>query len=220
GAGESEIEIDAGGGVRLDGSLNVPVGAWGVVLFVHGSGSSRYSPRNRMVAGRLQDAGMATLLFDLLDPAEERDRANVFDIPLLASRLLAAVRRLRDVPEVRDLPVGFFGASTGAAAALVAAAQPRSGAVAVVSRGGRPDLAADSLPLVRAPTLLIVGGADSEVIDLNMTAMSRMTCHTELRIVPRAGHLFEAPGELEQVADLAVDWFTTQLMQVAGDVTA
>lgn len=202
-----EIAIEAGSGVQLTGDLTVPAGPWGIVLFAHGSGSSRLSPRNRMVADRFAGAGLATLLFDLLDDEEAQDRANVFDIGLLAGRLLSARRRLREEAAVRDLPVGLFGASTGAAAALCAAADPEAEIVAVVSRGGRPDLAADQLPLVAAPTLLIVGGADTEVLALNEAAMKRMTCQVELEIVPGAHHLFEAPGELEQVAELALAWF-------------
>lgn len=201
-----DIEIDAAG-VRLGGALVVPADASGVVLFAHGSGSSRYSPRNRMVSERLNEGGLATLLFDLLDDREARDRRNVFDIGLLAERLLRARNWLRTEPGAGDLPVGLFGASTGAAAALVAAATLEAEIEAVVSRGGRPDLAGRSLARVSAPTLLIVGGEDHEVVALNQQAMRQMHCHVELSIVPGAGHLFENPGELEEVADEAFNWF-------------
>ncbi|MFM9369961.1 phosphoribosyltransferase family protein [Streptomyces sp. Da 82-17] len=208
---EAEVDVDAGG-LRLVGDLALPDGAEAVVMFAHGSGSSRHSPRNRAVAAVLREAGLGTLLFDLLTPAEENDRANVFDIDTLSARLLGATRWLR---ERESLPIGYFGASTGAAAALRAAAD--DGAVgAVVSRGGRPDLAAPRLGDVQAPTLLIVGGADSLVIDLNRSAQSELTCENKLEIVPRATHLFEEPGALDQVADLARDWFVRHLTS-AGD---
>jgi len=199
------------GSRRLPGDLVVPEGAVGVVAFAHGSGSSRRSPRNVWVARRLNDAGMATLLFDLLTPDEAEDRANVFDIDLLAERLIGAERWLRDQPEVTARPVGFFGASTGAAAALVAAADLGDEVAAVVSRGGRPDLAGDALPRVSAPTLLIVGGADTQVLLLNREAERRMRCERRLEVVPGATHLFEEPGALEAVADLASGWFTRHL---------
>lgn len=202
----------------LEGSLALPPGATGVVAFAHGSGSSRHSPRNRYVAGELQRAGLGTLLFDLLTAREEAIDAQTrhlrFDIGLLASRLLAATDWLLREASTGGLRIGYFGASTGAAAALVAAAR-RSGAVAaVVSRGGRPDLAGDALPEVQAPTLLIVGGDDDIVIDLNRQAMARMTAERRLEIVAGATHLFEEPGTLEQVASLARDWF---VQYVAGD---
>ncbi|MER7505876.1 dienelactone hydrolase family protein [Nonomuraea pusilla] len=193
----------------MNGDLIVPESARGVVVFVHGSGSSRHSPRNRYVAGALNEAGLATLLFDLLTPEEEIDRANVFDIGLLAGRLLERSAWVRRQPGVTGLPVGYFGASTGAAAALWAAAEPGNDVAAVVSRGGRPDLAGDRLAEVRAPTLLIVGGDDPIVLELNEEARRRMRAGCELRIVPGATHLFEEPGTLEAVAEHAREWFTT-----------
>ncbi|WP_084259127.1 phosphoribosyltransferase family protein [Microtetraspora malaysiensis] len=201
-----EVEADAAG-VPLAGRLTVPEGARGIVVFVHGSGSSRHSPRNRYVAAALNREGLGTLLFDLLTPDEEIDRANVFDIRLLADRLLAVTRWLRGRPEAGGLPLGYFGASTGAAAALWAAAEPDADIAAVVSRGGRPDLAGERLPAVRAPTLLIVGGDDHVVLGLNQGAQQRLRCENRLRIVPGATHLFEEPGALEAVAELARDWF-------------
>ncbi|MFJ9930730.1 phosphoribosyltransferase family protein [Streptomyces misionensis] len=203
-----EVTVPAGA-VRLAGRLTVPDGATGVVAFAHGSGSSRHSPRNRYVAEGLHRAGLGTLLFDLLTDAEEGDRDNVFDIPLLAGRLLAATHWLRAEPAVRDLAVGYFGASTGAAAALWAAAEGRP--AAVVSRGGRPDLAAPRLPEVTAPTLLIVGGADPLVLDLNRDARTRLRCENRLATVPGATHLFEEPGTLDRVTELARDWFTDHM---------
>ncbi|SFY51505.1 phosphoribosyltransferase family protein [Streptomyces sp. F-1] len=203
-----EVTVPAGA-VRLAGRLTVPDGATGVVAFAHGSGSSRHSPRNRYVAEGLHRAGLGTLLFDLLTDAEEGDRDNVFDIPLLAGRLLAATHWLRAEPAVRDLAVGYFGASTGAAAALWAAAEGRP--AAVVSRGGRPDLAAPRLPEVTAPTLLIVGGADPLVLDLNRDARARLRCENRLATVPGATHLFEEPGTLDRVTELARDWFTDHM---------
>ncbi len=198
------------GPTRLAGDLVIPEPALGLVLFAHGSGSSRASPRNRMVAGVLQEAGLATLLFDLLTPEEALDRANVFDIELLAGRLLEALERVADEPDLRGLPVGLFGASTGAAAALVAAA--RSAEIrAVVSRGGRPDLAGAALAAVRAPTLLIVGGEDHPVLELNEAAARRLAGPHRLVIVPGATHLFEEPGALERVAVLARDFLVEQL---------
>uniref|UniRef100_A0AAU3H194 Phosphoribosyltransferase n=1 Tax=Streptomyces sp. NBC_01401 TaxID=2903854 RepID=A0AAU3H194_9ACTN len=207
-----EVEVDAGG-VPLAGDLTLPGDARALVVFAHGSGSSRNSPRNRAVAGALNRAGLGTLLFDLLTPGEEVYRANVFDIGLLAGRLADTTRWVRRrVP----LPVGTFGASTGAAAALRAASASDSGVGAVVSRGGRPDLAGADLSTVRAPTLLIVGGADTTVIDLNRQAQAALHCENRLAIVPGATHLFEEPGALERVADLARDWFTTHLVRPAG----
>jgi putative phosphoribosyl transferase len=205
------------GSVTLEGDLEIPEGAVGVVLFAHGSGSGRHSPRNRFVARELQVAGLATFLIDLLTAEEEevdRDTAHLrFDIPLLAERLVAATHWLAADPSTRGLNVGYFGASTGAAAALVAAAVEPDRVGAVVSRGGRPDLAGEALPRVRAPTLLIVGGRDLAVLDLNRAAMARMRTEVRLEIVPGATHLFEEPGTLEAVAHLARDWFLRHLPQ-------
>ncbi|EPH44306.1 alpha/beta family hydrolase [Streptomyces aurantiacus] len=211
-----EVEVDAAGaGVRLAGDLTVPEGAPAVVMFAHGSGSSRHSPRNRSVASALREAGLGTLLFDLLTPAEEADRANVFDVDTLAARLLGATRWVRERVSV---PIGYFGASTGAAAALRAAAEDGAdGSVgAVVSRGGRPDLAAPRLGDVRAPTLLIVGGQDTTVLDLNRAAQAELRCENRLEIVPGATHLFEEPGALDRVAELAREWFTRHLTTDRG----
>jgi putative phosphoribosyl transferase len=191
---------------NLPGTLILPAQPQAVVAFAHGSGSGRFSPRNRQVAARLQQENLGTLLFDLLTEPEADDRRNVFDIPLLAQRLGEAIDFLRAHAATRDLPIGLFGASTGAAAALVAAAQRPDEISAVVSRGGRPDLAGDSLPRVRAPTLLIVGGADTEVLMLNRAAARQMSCEQELAVVPHATHLFEEPGTLEQVQELAARW--------------
>ncbi|MET9653824.1 phosphoribosyltransferase family protein [Streptomyces sp. NPDC006460] len=204
--GAYDVLVTAGD-VRLDGRLSVPPGATGIVLFAHGSGSSRHSPRNRSVAEALHRAGLGTLLFDLLTDEEAADRANVFDTPLLAGRLTAATRWLLARPGGDRLTVGYFGASTGAAAALWAAAEPAPDIAAVVSRGGRPDLAGPRLDRVRAPTLLIVGGHDTTVVELNETALRRLRCKNRLVVVPGAGHLFEEPGTLEQVGTLAADWF-------------
>jgi putative phosphoribosyl transferase len=204
---EAPIEIPVDPRVTLPGTLTRPADAGGLVIFVHGSGSSRLSPRNRAVAAELNRAGCATLLFDLLTGPESRDRSNVFDIRLLSRRLLAATRWAREEPGVRELPVGYFGASTGAAAALRAAADHDAVIAAIVSRGGRPDLAGASLLRVVAPTLLIVGGEDPEVLSLNRTAATQLSGLCELAVVPRAGHLFEGPGELEEFARLAADWF-------------
>lgn len=201
------VEIETAG-VRLPGDLVLPNGAAGVVVFAHGSGSSRRSPRNVRVAERLHAERLGTLLFDLLTEAESADRAKVFDISLLAGRLGEAVRRVRGTAP--ETPIGLFGASTGAAAALVAAASlPEVGAI--VSRGGRPDLATDALERVSAPTLLIVGGRDRDVLELNREAQSRMRSETRLEIVHGATHLFEEPGALERVADLAAEWFVAHL---------
>ena len=200
-----QITADA---VYLEGDLAIPENAQGIVLFAHGSGSSRLSPRNNYVAGILREAGLATLLFDLLTAREDRNYATRFDIPLLTQRLLEATRWLQDREEIAALPVGYFGASTGAAAALRAAADLGRGIAAVVSRGGRPDLAgAEALDRVTAPTLLIVGGLDDVVIDLNRDAYAAMRCERSLEIVPGATHLFEEPGTLEQAAHLAAHWF-------------
>jgi putative phosphoribosyl transferase len=198
------------GEVQLPGILTLPPDPFGVVVFAHGSGSSRLSVRNRRVAEALVQANFGTLLFDLLSDAEARDRANVFDIPLLAERLSVATDWLAAYPAVLDLPVGYFGASTGAAAALVAAAG-RVAVRAVVSRGGRPDLAGDVLPRVKVPTLLIVGGADPEVLALNRFALARLGGIKRLVVVPGATHLFEEPGALDQVASLATLWFRQHL---------
>jgi pimeloyl-ACP methyl ester carboxylesterase len=195
----------------LPGTLTVPMGASGLVLFAHGSGSSRLSPRNRRVAHALNAVGLATLLFDLLSPTEAEDRQNVFDITLLASRLQDAVRWCAGREDTSRLPIGLFGASTGAAAALTAAAFLPDRVAAVVSRGGRPDLAADALPGVKAPTLLIVGQLDDVVIELNRRAMKQLTCQIQLEIVPGATHLFEEPGKLDVVISLARAWFLKYL---------
>lgn len=205
---ELRIPIDVG---ELQGLLGVPDGARSIVLFAHGAGSSRLSPRNQYVASVLHEAGFATLLFDLLLEAEEADRANVFDIPLLAGRLVEATRWLESNPDTRGLDVGYFGASTGAAAALVAAARVPDRVSAIVSRGGRPDLAGDALEKVRAPTLLIVGGNDEPVIEMNREAYARLDVTKEISIIPGATHLFEEPGALEEVADLAARWFRRHL---------
>jgi dienelactone hydrolase len=201
--------------VTLAGNLVVPEGASGVVLFAHGSGSSRLSPRNRAVARELSERGLATLLIDLLTSEEERIDAHTaqlrFDIGLLADRLAGAKEWLAKQPETRDLAIGYFGASTGAAAALVAAALRPEKIGAVVSRGGRPDLAGNLLPRVHAPTLLIVGGDDLPVIEMNRDALAQLTCKKRLEIVPGATHLFEEPGTLETVARLAGDWFLQHL---------
>jgi putative phosphoribosyl transferase len=202
--------------VRLTGDLSAPPGARGIVVFVHGSGSSRHSPRNRSVARALNESGLATLLFDLLTPAEERNRENVFDIEMLAERLEATTAWLRDRPEAASLGVGYFGASTGAAAALVAAADLGTQVGAVVSRGGRPDLAAKRLAEVRAPTLLIVGGDDEAVLEMNRSARQMLRCPNTLEVIPGATHLFEEPGALEEVARLAEAWFTRHLSDGPG----
>lgn len=195
---------------RLEGILGLPDGAQGVVLFAHGSGSGRLSPRNQYVARVLRENGLGTLLIDLLENWEADDRSKVFDIDLLAQRLLEATDWLRQEPSTRDLSIGYFGASTGAAAALQAAAgNPEIGAV--VSRGGRPDLAMQYLPEVKAPILLIVGGIDVPVIPLNQQAYELLSGPKELVIVPGASHLFEEPGALEEVARLAADWFSRHL---------
>ena len=197
--------------VTLAGRLTVPPGARGMVLFAHGSGSGRGSPRNVFVAGTLHEMQLGTLLFDLLTPDEAADRSNVFDIGLLAGRLAAATSWLRAQPGLAQLSVGYFGASTGAAAALRAAAEPGSGIAAIVSRGGRPDLAGPQLGAVRAATLLIVGGLDDQVLALNVAAQARLPAENQLAVVPDAGHLFAEPGALERVAGLARDWFADHL---------
>ena len=203
-----EVIVDQ---VRLQGCLSIPVAPKGVVLFAHGSGSSRLSPRNTFVAKVLQGGGFATLLIDLLEESEASDRRKVFDIDLLAERLLGITAWLAKEPTTHQLRLGYFGASTGAAAALQAASRSRAAVGAVVSRGGRPDLAATYLPQVVAPTLLIVGGDDVPVIAMNEEALALLTCPKELTIVPGATHLFEEPGTLEQAADLARAWFQRYL---------
>ncbi|MCD2441141.1 dienelactone hydrolase family protein [Agromyces sp. SYSU K20354] len=208
----SEVEVPHEG-IHLGATLHVPAQTRAFVVFAHGSGSSRHSRRNRYVADMLHDVRIGTLLLDLLLPAEELDRANVFDIPLLGRRLVSAVRWLRTRPEAAELPVGFFGASTGAGAALWAAAEPGAGIGAVVSRGGRPDLAGHRLELVTAPTLLIVGGADRQVLELNRVALAQLRCPVELTVVPGATHLFEEAGALEHVAEVARDWFLSRLIE-------
>lgn len=210
GARDDEVELDVDS-TLLAGRLIVPVDARGLVVFAHGSGSSRHSPRNRFVARVIQEAGLGTLLFDLLTEPESLDRANVFDVALLASRLAGAIEALRREPDLVGLPIGAFGASTGAGAALWAAAEPSSPIATVVSRGGRPDLAGPRLAEVRAPTLLIVGGADLVVLDLNHEAAARMRCEHRVAVVPGATHLFEEPGTLAAAAELARDWFATHL---------
>jgi putative phosphoribosyl transferase len=196
---------------RLEGLLTVPEHATGLIIFAHGSGSSRLSPRNTYVAEHLQHRGMATLLFDLLTDEEARDRRNVFDVPLLASRLEEAVAWARADSEVAALKIGLFGASTGSAAALSAAAKIPEQVDVIVSRGGRPDLAGALLHKVSAPTLLIVGGDDSVVLDLNRDALAKLSCEKSLLIVPGATHLFEEPGTLDQVVQAASDWFALHL---------
>jgi putative phosphoribosyl transferase len=201
----------------LDAELRLPEIATGLVIFAHGSGSSRFSSRNRAVAAALENAGFATLLLDLLTREEElvdeRTREHRFDIDLLARRVVAATDWAESRPDLRHFPVAFFGASTGAAAALIAAAERPGRTGAVISRGGRPDLAGKSLPLVEAPTLLIVGGNDEPVIDLNREAMDRMRAPVQLEIIPGATHLFEERGALEEVARLATDWCRRHLLQ-------
>jgi predicted phosphoribosyltransferase/alpha-beta hydrolase superfamily lysophospholipase len=218
-ARDSQVEVPAGP-VRLGGRLTVPAEPFGAVLFAHGSGSSRHSPRNRFVAAALNRAGLATLLFDLLTEDEEGDRAKVFDTVLLAGRLTDATGWLRERPETRGMPVGYFGASTGAAAALWAAAEPGARIAAVVSRGGRPDMAGARLPGVRAPTLLIVGGLDAVVLGLNRQAQAQLTCENDLVVIPGATHLFEEPGTLEAAAELARGWFTAHLAPAGQSVPA
>jgi len=192
---------------NLSGILYLPAMRRGIVVFVHGSGSGRFSPRNQFVARFLQEGGIATLLVDLLTDEEAAESKNVFDIVLLADRLLANARWLKQQPETKRLPLGYFGASTGAGAALEAAARSSDNIAAIVSRGGRPDLASRYLPRVKAPTLLIVGGEDKVVILLNQKAFGSLKCPKELKIVPGASHLFEEPGTLDQVAQMARDWF-------------
>jgi len=207
----TQIRVPAGG-VELEGEVALPAKAPGLVLFAHGSGSSRQSPRNQYVASVLRQAGLGTLLFDLLTAEEERAEALTahlrFNIDLLADRLVAVTRWALDQATIRDAGIGYFGASTGAAAALVAAAEMGGSVAVVVSRGGRPDLAGNTLERVRAPTLLVVGGEDSSVIQLNEEAYSRLHCEKALRIIPGASHLFEEPGTLEIVARMVTEWFS------------
>jgi putative phosphoribosyl transferase len=207
---ELELEIPAGP-ARLPGTVVVPQNAAGIVLFAHGSGSSRRSPRNVQVARALEQESLGTVLFDLLTETEADRRTNVFDIPLLAERLLAATDHAREQPDMRELPLGYFGASTGAAAALWAAAALGDAVSVVVSRGGRPDLAGERLTQVSAPTLLIVGGKDKAVLELNEQARAQLRCQSELIVVPGASHLFEERGALEAVAEHAVLWFKRHL---------
>jgi pimeloyl-ACP methyl ester carboxylesterase len=196
--------------MQLEGILTVPEPVKGLVIFAHGSGSSRLSPRNTYVAEQLQSRAMATLLFDLLTDEEASDRRNVFHVPLLASRLEEAISWAWGDPETAGLPIGLFGASTGSAAALVAsAANPEI--AAIVSRGGRPDLAGDFLSQIKAPTLLIVGGADTGVLELNQDAYAKLNCVKQLHVVPEATHLFEEPGALDEVVRVAGDWFALHL---------
>ncbi|HLF42614.1 MAG TPA: phosphoribosyltransferase family protein [Acidimicrobiia bacterium] len=205
---DQEVSVTVGG-ADLGGHLTVPDGSMGTVLFAHGSGSSRHSPRNRHVAEALNRAGLGTLLFDLLTPAEEPDRTNVFDIGLLARRLVEGTGWLTRLEAWPPQPIGYFGASTGAAAALWAVSELGGAISAVVSRGGRPDLAMQHLAQVRSPTLLIVGGLDTVVLDLNWAAQAAMSCENRLDVVPGASHLFEEPGAMDRVALLARDWFVT-----------
>jgi putative phosphoribosyl transferase len=200
--------------VGLEGLLGLPTEARGIVLFAHGSGSGRLSPRNSFVAQALREAGLATLLFDLLTPDEAQDRRNVFDISLLAQRLSIAAAWVKDDTETASLPIGYFGASTGAAAALVAAAGDEGAVAAIVSRGGRPDLAGTALGSVKTPTLLIVGGDDVEVLALNRAALAELRCEKELVVVPGATHLFEEPGTLKAVVDHARGWFSDHFGEV------
>jgi len=210
----TEVQIPAGRAV-LSGNLTIPENAIALVLFAHGSGSSRHSPRNQFVARTINRAGLGTLLFDLLTPEEEAldiyTREHRFNISSLAERLVQATSWTGQQAQTRDLRIGYFGSSTGGAAALVAAAELPQDVGAVVSRGGRPDLAGDALPRVQAPTLLIVGGNDDTVIELNEMARDQMRCEVKLEIIPGATHLFEEPGALEQVAKLASDWFSLHL---------
>ena len=223
GAVEERLVRVPAGPARLEGNLSLPEGARAVVLFAHGSGSSRYSSRNRHVARLLNEAKLATLLIDLLTSDEEAIDARTahlrFDIALLEERLVGATDWLVQYSDMRSLPIGYFGASTGAAAALVAAAERPDHVHAVVSRGGRPDLAGSALPCVRAPTLLIVGGNDVQVIQLNRAALAQLPCEKQLAIVPGATHLFEEPGALDEVARLAHRWFEQHLFSAAQRVS-
>jgi putative phosphoribosyl transferase len=216
----AEVTVDAGG-VLLPGSLVIPPDAGGLVVFVHGTGSSRHSPRNQFVAAGLNRAGLGTLLVDLLTPDEELSRANVFNVALLAARLAAVTRWLRDQPGTAAVPLGYFAASTGTAAALAAAtAAPRLPVTAIVSRSGRPDLVGGRLALVRIPTLLIVGGADTMILDLNQRAQTQLKCQNQLVVVPGVTHLFPEPGALGQVTNLAAGWFLHYFAQASAIATA
>jgi len=215
----NEARVPAGRAM-LDGNLTIVAQTKGLVLFAHGSGSSRHSPRNQFVARTLNDAGLATLLFDLLTPEEESvdvyTREHRFDIGLLAERLVYATKWAKQQKQTKDFRIGYFGSSTGGGAALVAAAELLDDIGAVVSRGGRPDLAGDALPKVEAPTLLIVGGDDHVVIELNEQARAQMKCECKIEIVPGATHLFDEPGALEQVAKLASEWFLRHIARIGG----
>ena len=204
------IPVDS---VVLEGSLDIPRGTEALIIFAHGSGSSRHSKRNKYVAQVLSEVGLGTLLFDLLTKEEDMIYENRFDIPLLAKRLSSVTRWVKERPQTKNLRIGYFGASTGAAAALIAAAEPSSEAGAIVSRGGRPDLAEKFLKHVNAPTLFIVGGNDYIVIQLNQQAYNFIKAEKELRIIPGTSHLFEEPGALEQVAHLAAEWFNKHLLK-------
>ena len=206
----TKVQIPVGD-LRLPGLLAIPAGAHGIVVFAHGSGSSRLSPRNNYVAEVIRDRGLGTLLFDLLTEEEDQIRENRFDIPLLTDRLVAATEWLTDQEEASGLAVGYFGSSTGAASALRAAVRPEIDVQAVVSRGGRVDMASEVLGEVSAPTLFVVGGADTQVLELNREAHDQLTCEKELHVVAGAGHLFEAEEELEEVATVAADWFERTL---------
>ena len=207
---EKEINIPING-IKLEGILDIPDGAEAIVVFAHGSGSSRHSPRNTYVAKVLFDAGFATLLFDLLTESEDEVYETRFNIPLLTKRLIVVTEWIMNQKEIEKMEIGYFGASTGAASALEAAAALGNKIGAVVSRGGRPDLAMDNLPDVKSPTLLIIGGLDEPVIEMNETALAKLNCEKELKIVPEATHLFEEEGKLEEAAKLAKDWFKKYL---------
>jgi len=200
------------GGILLEGQLVIPDGASGLVIFAHGAGSSRLSPRNNYVAGLFQENGFGTFLFDLLTEQEDLVYSNRFNIDLISERMAGSTRWVKDNTAARDLPIGYFGASTGSAAALKASVEGSVDIRAVVSRGGRPDLVMEILPMVKAPTLLIVGGEDTVVISLNMEAYKALTAEKDLKIIPGATHLFEEPGKLDEVAELAAQWFTAHLI--------
>lgn len=212
---ETLVRIDADG-ASLEGALSVPAGASGIVIFAHGSGSSRLSPRNNFVAGVLRENGLATLLMDLLTAEEDRDYSRRFDIDLLTARLEASTRWLKDNEGTATLGIGYFGASTGAAAALRGAVKMAPFIRAVVSRGGRTDMADESLRGVECPTLFIVGGSDDVVLELNKKSLELLACKKELKVIPGATHLFEEPGALEEVAVMAADWFKKFLSEEAG----
>ncbi len=207
---EELVKINVGN-IALEGKLGIPDNAGGIVIFSHGSGSSRLSPRNNYVAEKLRQNGFATLLFDLLTPEEDLDYMNRFNTDLLSKRLEAVTQWIQQNEKTKELPIGYFGASTGAASALYASAELKNGIKTIVSRGGRPDLAEDYLENVKVPVLLIVGGNDHLVINLNKKAMEKIKSKKELKIVPGASHLFEEPGTLDQVADLSIEWFKQEL---------